>query len=52
MTPFSDSYFDWQNTVRGGCVKVVTIVKLPNSELPIVAGDVKEMKEGVVKAWR
>ena len=25
MTPFSDSYFDWQNTVRGGGVKVVTI---------------------------
>lgn len=27
MTPFSDSYFDWQNTVKGGAggVKVVTI---------------------------
>ena len=25
MTPFSDSYFDWQNTVKGGGVKVVTI---------------------------
>ena len=51
MTPFSDPYFYWQNTVRGDGIKVVTIVKLPNSELPIVAGDVKEMKEGVVKAW-
>ena len=29
MTPFSDSYFDWQNTVRGGGVKVVTIVVEP-----------------------
>ena len=27
MTPFLDSYFDWQNTVKGGggVVKVVTI---------------------------
>ena len=59
MTPFSDPYFYWQNTVRGDGIKVVTIVKLPNSEFPIVAGDVKEMREepqedrvGVVKAWR
>ena len=52
ITPFSDSYFDWQNTVRGGCVKVVTIVKLPISELPIVAGDVKEMREDLKKIAR
>ena len=46
MAPFSDPYFYWQNTVRGDGIKVVTIVKRPNSEFPIVAGDVKEMKEG------
>ena len=34
MTPFSDSYFDWQNTVRGGGgVKVVTIVVEPKKKL-------------------
>ena len=49
MTPFSDPYFYWQNTVRGDGIKVVTIVKLPNSEFPIVAGDVKEMREDLKK---
>ena len=45
MKPFSDPYSYWQNTVRGDGIKVVTIEKLPNSEFPIVVGDVKEMKE-------
>ena len=44
MTPFSDSYFDWQNTF--------TIVKLPNIELLIAAGDVKEKKEDLKKIAR
>ena len=35
--------------MRGDGIKVVTIVKLPNSELPIVAGDVKEMREDLKK---
>ena len=52
MTPFSDPYFYWQNTVRGDGIKVVTIVKLPNSEFPIVAGDVKEMREDLKKIAR
>ena len=49
MLPFSDSYFDWQKIVRGDGGKVVTIVKLPNSELPIVAGDVKALKGDLKK---
>jgi len=49
MTPFSDPYFYWQNTVRGDGIKVVTIVKLPNSEFPIVAGDIKETREDLKK---
>ena len=44
LTPFSDSYFDWQNTY--------TIVKLPNIELMIAAGDVKEKKEDLKKIAR
>ena len=44
ITPFSDSYFDWQNTY--------TIVKLPNIELLIAAGDVKEKKEDLKKIAR
>ena len=44
MTPFSDSYFDWQNTY--------TIVELPNIELMIAAGDVKEKKEDLKKIVR
>ena len=44
--------FHWQNTVRGDGIKVVTIVKLPNSEFPIVAGDVKEMREDLKKIAR
>ena len=68
MTPFSDSYFDWQNTVRGwggwckSCYnryeiekrlrEVYTIVKLPNIELLIAAGDVKEKKEDLKKIAR
>ena len=64
MTPFSDPYFYWQNTARGDCIKVVTIVKLPNSEFPkgwkpnmtsellIAAGDVKEMREDLKKIAR
>ena len=64
MTPFSGPYFYWQNTVRGDGIKVVTIVKLPNSEFPkgwkpnmtsellIAAGDVKEMREDLKKIAR
>ena len=52
MAPFSDPYFYWQNTVRGDGIKVVTIVKLPNSEFPIVVGDVKEMREDLKKIAR
>ena len=52
MTPFSDPYFYWQNTVRGDGIKVVTIVKLPNSEFPIMAGDVKDMREDLKKIVR
>ena len=64
MTPFSDPYFYWQNTVRGDGIKVVTIVKLPNSEFPkgwkpnmtsellIAAGDVKDLREDLKKIVR
>ena len=55
MTPFSDPYFYWQNTVRGDGIKVVTIVRLPNSKFPIVAGDERGPQEDraeVVNAWR
>ena len=38
--------------MRGDGIKVVTIVKLPNSEFPIVAGDVKEMREDLKKIAR
>ena len=49
MTPFSDPYFYWQNTVRGDGIKVVTIVKLPNSECP---KGWKEMREDLKKIAR
>ena len=62
MTPLSGPYFYWQNTVRGDGIKVVTIVKLPNSEFPkgwkpnmtseLVTGDVKEMREDLKKIAR
>ena len=35
--------------MRGDGIKVVTIVKLPNSEFPIVAGDVMDMIEDLEK---
>ena len=45
MNPFSDSYFEWEDRVRADGFKVLTIASHPDLEVPIVSGNLKEMKE-------
>ena len=45
MNPFSDSYFEWEDRVRADGFKVLTIASHPDFDVPIVSGNLKEMKE-------
>ena len=45
MNPFSDSYFEWEDRVRADGFKVLTIASHPDLDVPIVSGNLKEMKE-------
>ena len=45
MNPFSDSYFEWEDRVKADGFKVLTIVSHPDLVVPIVSGNLKEMKE-------
>ena len=44
MNPFSDSYFEWEDRVRADGFKVLTIASHPDLDVPIVSGNLKEMK--------
>ena len=45
MNPFSDSYFEWEDRVKADGFKVLTILSHPDIDVPIVSGNLKEMKE-------
>ena len=45
MNPFSDSYFEWEDRVRADGFKVLAIASHPDLDVPIVSGNLKEMKE-------
>ena len=45
MNPFSDSYFEWEERVKADGFKVLTILSHPDIDVPIVSGNLKEMKD-------
>ena len=47
MNPFSDSYFEWEDRVKADGFKVLTILSHPDIDVPIVSGNLKEMKDTI-----
>ena len=45
MNPFSDSYFEWEGRVKADGFNVLTIASHPDIDVPIVSGNLKEMKD-------